>query len=437
MLAEAAPPRDIADALAELKAQRLAAPLPDRLVLGADQVLVCDGRLYDKPQDLAEARAQLLALRGRRHELLSAAVVFEAARPVWRHIGRAQPHHAAVQRRLPRRLSRGGGPGRARHRRRLPARGPRRPALRPASTATSSPSWACRSSRSSAFCAPAGFASNDRGPALAAVIGWPIAHSRSPMLHGHWLAATASPATTSRSRCRPNASPRVPVAARGSASAATNVTIPHKEAALALATEASPTWPRAIGAANTLTFREDGTIHADNTDGYGFIANLRQHAPDWAAAAGPSLVLGAGGSARAIVEALLAEGAPEVRIANRTRSRAEALRDHFGRADRVVDWPEATAAAVDAATIVNTTSLGMSRGEPTAARPRQASDRPSSPTSSMAPRPTPFVAEARRLRPDGRRRPRHAAPPGRAGLRALVRRAPGGRRRRSGPPSLA
>ena len=90
MLAEAAPPRDIADALAELKAQRLAARMPDRLVLGADQVLVCDGRLYDKPQDLAEARAQLLALRGRRHELLSAAVVYEAARPVWRHIGRAQ-----------------------------------------------------------------------------------------------------------------------------------------------------------------------------------------------------------------------------------------------------------------------------------------------------------------------------------------------------------
>jgi septum formation protein len=90
LLAEAAPPRDIADTLAELKAQRVAARMPERLVLGADQVLVCDGRLHDKPRDIADARAQLIALRGRRHELLSAAVVFEAGRPVWRHIGRAQ-----------------------------------------------------------------------------------------------------------------------------------------------------------------------------------------------------------------------------------------------------------------------------------------------------------------------------------------------------------
>jgi septum formation protein len=90
MLAETALPRDVADALAELKAQRIAARHPDRLVLGADQVLVCEGWLFDKPRDLAEARAQLLALRGRSHELLSAAVVYEDAAPVWRHIGRAR-----------------------------------------------------------------------------------------------------------------------------------------------------------------------------------------------------------------------------------------------------------------------------------------------------------------------------------------------------------
>ncbi len=89
MLAEAAPARDVADALAELKARRIAARHPDRLVLGADQVLVCDGVIFDKPRDGAEARDQLRALRGRRHELLSAAVVFEAAAPVWRHVGRA------------------------------------------------------------------------------------------------------------------------------------------------------------------------------------------------------------------------------------------------------------------------------------------------------------------------------------------------------------
>ncbi|MEL7215736.1 MAG: Maf family nucleotide pyrophosphatase [Pseudomonadota bacterium] len=90
MLAEDAPPRDIADKLAELKAQRVAARHPGALVLGADQVLVCKGRLYDKPVDRAAAASQLHALQGQTHELLSAAVLFEEARPVWRQIGRAQ-----------------------------------------------------------------------------------------------------------------------------------------------------------------------------------------------------------------------------------------------------------------------------------------------------------------------------------------------------------
>ena len=90
MLAEGAPPRDVADALAELKARRVAGRMPERLVLGADQVLVAGGSLYDKPRDLEEARSQLAGLRGRTHELLSAAVVFEDGRAVWRHVGRAE-----------------------------------------------------------------------------------------------------------------------------------------------------------------------------------------------------------------------------------------------------------------------------------------------------------------------------------------------------------
>ncbi len=90
MLAEGAPPRDIADSLAALKGHRIATRRPDRLVLGADQVLVCGGRLFDKPCDASEARAQLAALRGQSHELLAAAVVYEAGRPVWRHVGRAE-----------------------------------------------------------------------------------------------------------------------------------------------------------------------------------------------------------------------------------------------------------------------------------------------------------------------------------------------------------
>jgi septum formation protein len=90
MLAESAPALDVADALAELKARRIATREPERLVLGADQVLECDGRIFDKPRDLAEARSQLLDLRGHTHLLLSAAVIFESGRPVWRHVGRAR-----------------------------------------------------------------------------------------------------------------------------------------------------------------------------------------------------------------------------------------------------------------------------------------------------------------------------------------------------------
>ncbi len=141
-----------------------------------------------------------------------------------------------------------------------------------------------------------------------------------------------------------------------------NVTIPHKAAALALATEVSDR-AALIGAANTLTFGPDRAVHADNTDGYGFLASLRQGAPGWTAAAGPALVLGAGGAARGVVAALLSDGAPEVRIANRTRDRAQALRDHFGDSVVVIDWPDASAAAAGAATIVNTTSMGM-HGQP-------------------------------------------------------------------------
>ena len=199
---------------------------------------------------------------------------------------------------------------------------------------------------------------NPEAPRLAGVIGWPIAHSRSPRLHGTWL------------RRHGVSGNYVPIALRvedfdeGLRSLprlgfrGVNVTIPHKERALALATSVTDR-AALIGAANTVSFGPGGEIRADNTDGYGFIANLRQSAPQWRASAGPALVLGAGGAARAVVSALLTEGAPEVRLANRYRSRAELLREHFGARVVVVDWARAEEAVDGAATIVNTTSMGM------------------------------------------------------------------------------
>ncbi len=141
-----------------------------------------------------------------------------------------------------------------------------------------------------------------------------------------------------------------------------NVTIPHKETVLGLADIVTDR-AALIGAANTLIFRKDGKIFADNTDGSGFIANLRQEAPDWLPSAGPAVVFGAGGAARAVVAALVEVGAPEIRVANRTRARADALRSDFGAKVHVHDWVQAGNLLEDAVTVVNTTALGMT-GKP-------------------------------------------------------------------------
>lgn len=198
----------------------------------------------------------------------------------------------------------------------------------------------------------------ETAPKLAGVVGWPIGHSRSPRLHGAWLRRHGIAGYYVPIGLHPqdfeDALRTLPkLGFRG-----VNVTIPYKEVVLSLATSISDR-AALIGAANTISFGAEGGVHADNTDGYGFIQNLRQSAPAWQASAGPALVLGAGGAARAIVSSLLTERAPEVRVANRTRARAEMLREHFGARVTVVDWNRASDAADGATTIVNTTSMGM------------------------------------------------------------------------------
>jgi shikimate dehydrogenase len=197
---------------------------------------------------------------------------------------------------------------------------------------------------------------------LAGVIGSPISHSRSPMLHGYWLRRYGTkgfyiPLDVSQADLREALATLPKLGFVG-----LNVTIPHKETVLSLADIVTDR-AALIGAANTLTFRKDGKVYADNTDGSGFIANLRQEAPGWVPAAGPAVVFGAGGAARAIVAALIEVGVPEIRIANRTRARAEALRSDFGAKVHVHDWVQAGNLLDDAATVVNTSALGMT-GKP-------------------------------------------------------------------------
>jgi shikimate dehydrogenase len=193
---------------------------------------------------------------------------------------------------------------------------------------------------------------------LAGVIGHPIAHSRSPALHGFWLKRMGIKGHYIPMDVAPMDLERVLRTLPQMGFVGVNVTIPHKEAILKLA-DVITDRAALIGAANTLIFRKDGKIHADNTDGAGFVANLRQGAPSWNPAAGPAAVLGAGGAARAVVAALIEVGVPEIRIANRTRPRADALRADFGAKVQVFEWVQAGNMIDGCATVINTTSLGM------------------------------------------------------------------------------
>ena len=197
---------------------------------------------------------------------------------------------------------------------------------------------------------------------LAGAIGSPIAHSLSPRLHGHWLKTYGIAGYYIPMDVAGDDLETVLRALPKAGFVGCNVTIPHKEAVLALADVVTDR-AALIGAANTLIFRKDGRIHADNTDGYGFIANLRQNAPGWDPASGPAAVMGAGGAARAVIASLLEVGVPEIRLANRTRARAEALRQEFGARIVVHDWVQAGNMLEDAVTVVNSSSLGMT-GKP-------------------------------------------------------------------------
>lgn len=197
---------------------------------------------------------------------------------------------------------------------------------------------------------------------LAGVIGHPIAHSKSPRLHQHWLRRygiqghyipldVASDDLEETLRLLPRIG-----------FVGVNVTIPHKERALSFADLATDR-AALMGAANTLIFRKDGKIHADNTDGYGFIENLKQGAPDWRPNSGPAVVIGAGGASRAVIASLIEVGVQEIRLTNRTRARSDALRQEFGTKVAVVDWVQAGNSLEGAATVINASSLGMT-GKP-------------------------------------------------------------------------
>ncbi|MGH6736503.1 MAG: shikimate dehydrogenase [Methyloceanibacter sp.] len=197
----------------------------------------------------------------------------------------------------------------------------------------------------------------------ACVIGCPVEHSRSPVIHRYWLEKYGIDGAYEKEAVRPEdfAAFVGSLAAKGYVGA--NVTLPHKEAALRAA-ESADEAAAVIGAANTLWLDPDGRLHAGNTDAYGFVTNLDAEAPHWSEGLGPVVVLGAGGAARAILYGLIRAGAAKILLANRTRGRAETLAQAFGPRIEVIGWETRSRALGACSLIVNTTSLGMTGQEP-------------------------------------------------------------------------
>jgi shikimate dehydrogenase len=196
--------------------------------------------------------------------------------------------------------------------------------------------------------------------AAACVIGWPVQHSRSPLIHNYWLKHYRMRGEYRREAVPPEKFTEFvhSLSARGYAGA--NVTLPHKEAALALSQPDARA--RAVGAANTLWF--DRGLRSTNTDVEGFLDNLDACAPHWDRGPASAVVLGAGGAARAVIFALLERGVERVTVVNRTGNRAESLRERFGARVHVAPWAEVNGVLAGAALLVNATTLGMHGAPP-------------------------------------------------------------------------
>ena len=201
---------------------------------------------------------------------------------------------------------------------------------------------------------------------LAGIMGWPVAHSRSPALHGYWLAehhidGVYVPLAVPPDRLEQALRALPALGFRGC-----NLTIPHKQAALKVMDRVDA-FAQRIGAMNTVIVAEDGTLEGSNTDVFGFRENLREQAPDWHAENGAAVILGAGGSARSVVAALCAAGVSEIRLINRTLDRAEQLAAALAVPETKIvvhPWSERAAQLAGAGILVNTTSLGMDKEPP-------------------------------------------------------------------------
>ena len=230
---------------------------------------------------------------------------------------------------------------------------------------------------------------------LAGVMGWPVMHSRSPVLHNYFFKHYGLAGTYVPLAIRPDALEPALRALRPLGFSGCNLTIPHKERALAIVDEVDPV-ARRIGAISCVVVRSDGSLWGTNNDAYGFVQNILQHRPEWRADAGPVVIVGAGGGARAVAWSLAERGARDIRVVNRTLARAKTLAQEFESPMTAVAWDDRHRALEGAAMLVNTTSQGMVGQTPLDL------DLDALPTSALvtdivyAPLETPLLAAAKR-----------------------------------------
>jgi shikimate dehydrogenase len=193
---------------------------------------------------------------------------------------------------------------------------------------------------------------------MAGVMGWPVAHSRSPLIHNHWIKQHHLSGAYGLFPVEPQ---NLETAIRGIAAlglAGCNITIPHKVQAMQYMDWVDP-HAQKVGAINTVVVQANGTLHGFNNDGFGYLQSLKEAHTQWRADAGPVVVLGAGGAARAILVALLEQGATEIRLLNRTPDKAQALAEEFGPCIQALPWSQRHEAVARAALLINTTNQGM------------------------------------------------------------------------------
>ena len=348
--------RDIPDTLAEYKAKKISAKNPEKWVLGCDQVLVFQSKIYGKPASKKDLLERLQLLQGRQHRLITANVIFKDAKPLWRHVAvtdltmhslDSTEIHDYVDSAWPSISDSCGG-----------YYFEKTPHL----FSTVRGNWFDILGLSIgpilSFLNQASEKTPLKVPPIVAVLGHPISHSKSPRIHRYWLNKNRLNGDYIAIDIPPkNFSNTVKMLASVGVSGF-NVTVPYKESALALADTVSQKAGK-IGSANTLTVTKNCHIYADNTDAYGFMENLRALSPNWDPKSGPALVLGAGGAARAVLFSLIEAGAPKIYLCNRTRARAEELMGLSSSLIDIIDWKDRELWLPEIHTLVNTTSLGM------------------------------------------------------------------------------